>query len=111
MKPLATKPLATKPLAISDYTLVTALGDGRAPTVAALRASRSGLAPQVFETAQLETWLGVVPGLDDESLRSHFSGKLASFDCRNNRLAQRGLMADNFGAQVRRAAAIRRERG
>ncbi len=93
------------PLAITDFSVVSALGAGRAPTLAALQASRSGLAPQVFETAQLDTWLGVVTGLDDDdAFAAHFSGALAPYDCRNNRLAELGLRADGFGLRVRDAA-------
>ena len=43
--------------AISDFTLATALGAGRKPTLDAMRSARSGLAPRGFETAQLDTWL------------------------------------------------------
>ncbi len=97
-------------VAVADFTLVSALGAGRAATLAALRASRSGLAPRVFETAQLDTWLGVVDGLDDDegalpaSLAGAFAGAMAPYDCRNNRLAELALRADGFGTQVRRAA-------
>jgi 3-oxoacyl-[acyl-carrier-protein] synthase I len=95
-----------RPLAITDYTLSTALGDGREATLAALQAGRSGLARQGFETAALDTWLGVVAGLDDDTAAAaDFSGELAPFDCRNNRLAARGLHSDGFGERVREAAA------
>ena len=90
-----------KPLAITDYTVVSALGHGRAPTLDALRAGRSGLARQVFETAAIDTWLGVVEGADDVKL----APALADFDCRNNRIAELGLRADGFGDAARRAAA------
>ena len=89
-----------KPLAVTDYTLVSALGAGRAATLAALRASRSGLAKRQFETAQLETWLGVVDGLDELAIAPPF----AAFDCRNNRLAELALRTDGFGSRVRTAA-------
>jgi 3-oxoacyl-[acyl-carrier-protein] synthase-1 len=89
-----------KPVAVSDYTLVSALGAGRAATLAALRASRGGLGRQQFETAQLDTWLGVVDGLDELTLPSH----LAGFDCRNNRLAELALRTDGFGLRMRSAA-------
>ena len=89
-----------EPVAITDYTLVTALGHGRAPTLAALQAGRSGLAAQDFETATLGTWLGVVAGVDEVSL----APELASHDCRNNRLAELALRADGFGGQVQAAA-------
>ncbi len=89
-----------KSVAITDYTMVTALGHGRAPTLAALQAGRTGLARQDFETAALGTWLGVVPDVDSVQLPAH----LASHDCRNNRLAEQALRADGFGHQVRAAA-------
>ena len=92
-----------KRLAVADCTVVSALGAGRAATLAALRASRTGLAAQVFETAQLDTWLGVVEGLDDAALAAGFTGELAAFDCRNNRLAALALQADDFSATVQRA--------
>ena len=92
--------MRTEPVAITDYTLVTALGHGRAPTLAALQAGRSGLAAQDFETATLGTWLGVVAGVDEVSL----APELASHDCRNNRLAELALRADGFGGQVQAAA-------
>jgi 3-oxoacyl-[acyl-carrier-protein] synthase I len=89
------------PLAVSNYTLVTALGHGRDATLAALKTDRTGLASQPFETAKLDTWLGVVDEADTLAL----TGELASFDCRNNRLAELGLRADGFGDAVRTAAA------
>jgi 3-oxoacyl-[acyl-carrier-protein] synthase I len=89
------------PLAVTDYTLVTALGSGRQATLSALQSGRSGLAHQGFETAQLDTWLGVVADTDDVRLPE----PLAAYDCRNNRLAELALRADDFGAQVAAAAA------
>jgi 3-oxoacyl-[acyl-carrier-protein] synthase I len=91
---------AVAPLAITSFTLVTALGHGCAPTLAALQGAQTGLRQQDFETATLGTWLGVVQGADDVQLPS----ELAAYDCRNNRLAQLGLLADGFGQQVRAAA-------
>ena len=88
------------PLAIAEYSVVTALGAGRAATLAALQAGRSGLAQQAFETAALDTWLGIVEGLDAVALPP----ALAEFDCRNNRLAELALRSDGFGERVRAAA-------
>ncbi len=88
-------------LPVAHYTLVSALGHGREATLAALQAGRSGLAARPFETARLATWLGVVDAADTFAL----TGALASFDCRNNRLAELGLRADGFGDAVRHAAA------
>ncbi len=90
-----------KPLAVSHYTLVSALGHGREAALAALRDDRTGLAARGFETAKLDTWLGVVDEADTLAL----TGELSSFDCRNNRLAELGLRADGFGDAVRHAAA------
>jgi 3-oxoacyl-[acyl-carrier-protein] synthase-1 len=90
-----------KPLAVSAYTLVTALGLDRAAHVSALRAGVSGLAQRRFETAALDSWLGVVDAVDDAPLRAD----LARFECRNNRLAALTLCADDFDVHVRRAAA------
>ena len=89
-----------KPLAVVDYTVVSALGHGRAATLAALQAGRTGLARQDFETATLGSWLGVVAGADEVVLKSEF----AEHDCRNNRLAELALRADDFGGRVQRAA-------
>jgi 3-oxoacyl-[acyl-carrier-protein] synthase I len=88
------------PLAVSAYTMVSAIGSGRAATLAALQSHRTGLAQQNFETATLGTWLGLVAGADDVVLRA----ELAEFDCRNNRLAELALRADGFADQVQDAA-------
>lgn len=85
--------------AISDYTATTALGAGRDATLQALRAGRSGLAHTTFETAQLDSWIGMVPGLEALQLPE----ALQRFDCRNNRLAWLGLQADGFIERVRAA--------
>ena len=92
------------PLAVTDFSLATALGTGRWPTLAALREGRSGLAARDFETARLDTWLGLVEGVDEVRLPPG----LHDFDCRNNRLAWLGLQADDFAAAVRR---VRERRG
>jgi 3-oxoacyl-[acyl-carrier-protein] synthase-1 len=94
-----------QPLAITAHTLVTGLGHGLAVHAAALREGRSGLAPQRFETAALDTWLGVAPGLDDAALTDAFAGEQARADCRNNRLAEATLRADGFSERVQAAAA------
>jgi len=86
-------------LRLSSYTLISALGAGLAPTLAALRAQRSGLARTHWETVDIDTCIGEVPGLDDFSVRSD----LAQFDCRNNRLAQRALETDGFSQAVQAA--------
>lgn len=80
------------PLAISHYTLTSALGRGRAAQAAALAAGRGGL---VQHSAHIPCWMGEVQGLD-----APLSGRLASWDCRNNRLAEIGLQQDDFIAHV-----------
>jgi len=80
------------PLAITSSTLTTALGAGRASTLAALQAGRTGLAPVRFEQVPLVTWTGEVDGVDAATLPTH----LTAFDCRNNRLAWLGLQQDGF---------------
>jgi 3-oxoacyl-[acyl-carrier-protein] synthase I len=90
-----------KPLAITEFTAVSALGHGRAAHLAALQAGRTGLKQQDFETAAIGSWLGVADGVDELAWPAGF----ADFDCRNNRLAELGLRADDFDAAVRRARA------
>ena len=89
-----------EPLAITSYTLVSALGAGRAATLRALQTSRTGLALQRFETAEPPSWLGVVAEADSVCLPEH----LAEHDCRNNRIAELGLRADDFAGHAQRAA-------
>ncbi|KNZ32777.1 MAG: 3-oxoacyl-ACP synthase, partial [Methylibium sp. NZG] len=89
-----------KPLAVTHSTLSTALGVGQAPTLQALQADRSGLAPTRFLDVELPTWLGVVPGVDDVRMPVG----LDAFDCRNNRLAWLGLQADGFADAVHTAS-------
>lgn len=86
-----------KTLRISDYTLTTALGAGKAAQLAALRAQRSGLGQAAFETCTLPTWIGQVDGLDRP-----LAGELASWDCRNNRLAGLALGQDGFLESIER---------
>ena len=90
-----------KPLAVSDYTLVSALGHGRAATLAALREGRSGLRQRDFESTALDTWIGVVEGIEELA----WSAEFAAYDCRNNRLAELGLRADGFEASMQRVRA------
>ena len=87
------------PLAISAFTLTTALGAGRAATLAALQAQRSGLAPLRFMDLPLSTWAGEVEGVDGVQLPA----PLGAMDCRNNRLAWLGLSQDGFVDAVARA--------
>jgi 3-oxoacyl-[acyl-carrier-protein] synthase-1 len=85
-----------QPLQLSAYTLTTPLGAGVAATLAALRASRCGLTPCDFLDVDLDTYIGRVSGLENLPVRPD----LVAYDCRNNRLAQWGLMQDDFIASV-----------
>ncbi len=89
------------PLLLSATTATTCLGRGLAATRSALREGRSGLAPCAFETVELATWIGEVPGVDNERLPA----PLAAYDCRNNRLTQMALETDGFAERVRQAIA------
>ena len=93
---------ATRPKSwpVTACTLATGLGRGCATTFEALAAGRTGLARRRFETADIDTWLGVVDEVDEVRLPP----PLAAFDCRNNRLAQLALHTDGFAAAVRAAA-------
>jgi 3-oxoacyl-[acyl-carrier-protein] synthase-1 len=79
------------PLRVSNYTLCSAAGAGRAAHLQALRARTSGLGRVAFDTSKLECWLGEVRGFDVP-----LTGALAAWDCRNNRLAQFALEQDQF---------------
>ena len=62
----------------------------------ALRNSRSGLRRCDFMDATLETWIGRVDGIEQESVVT----RLQDYDCRNNRLAMLGLAVDGFETAV-----------
>lgn len=85
-----------QPLALRRFSLVTSLGAGAEANLAALREGRSGLRPCRFESAPLPTYVGDVAALDGAEL----TGELASFDCRNNRLAAMALRQDGFAEAV-----------
>lgn len=84
------------PLLISHMTATSCLGRGLAANLQALRHSRSGLLPCDFESADLDTWTGAVEDVDEVRLPAD----LRDFDCRNNRLAELGLLQDDFADQV-----------
>ena len=94
--PAPTRLACLNPLVLTRCAAANPLGLGCEATLAALRESRSGLRPNDFETARLETWIGRVGGLEAEPV----TGRLAEFDCRNNRLAQLGLRQDGFEGAV-----------
>lgn len=89
-----------RPLSLSAFTATSSLGRGLEATLAALEGGRTGLKPCAFETVALETYVGEVPGVDEEPLPA----ELRDFECRNNRLALLGLRQDGFDEAVRALA-------
>jgi len=89
-----------KPLLLTAFTASSCLGRGLGALRASLEAARSGLVPCAFETVELATCVGEVPGVDERPL----PGELREFECRNNRLAALGLREDGFDVAVRDAA-------
>jgi 3-oxoacyl-[acyl-carrier-protein] synthase-1 len=85
-------PTRIAPVAITAFTATSALGHGRADHAQALRSDRGGLRPNDFTRVPLACAIGRVEGLETQPLPSAFS----DYDCRNNRLAWRGLAADGF---------------
>lgn len=86
------------PLTVSAWTLTSALGRGRAATLAALTSGRGGLTPCDYPHAQIDTWIGRVAELEAHRLPAH----LETWDCRNNRLAHLALTQDGFEAACNR---------
>lgn len=81
------------PLAITDYTLTTCLGAGRAANWAKIERGETGLKPcDFFDISDLSTWIGEVTGVDQQALPA----SLAAYNCRNNRLAWLALQQDGF---------------
>jgi 3-oxoacyl-[acyl-carrier-protein] synthase I len=89
------------PLAMTAFCIASSLGAGCAETLSALQRGASGLAPCRFETVDLPTYVGEVPGLAEVRL----DPDPASFDSRNNRLALLALQQDGFEAAVESAKA------
>ncbi|WP_374494719.1 beta-ketoacyl-[acyl-carrier-protein] synthase family protein [Zoogloea sp.] len=89
------------PLHLAHHTVSCCAGDGLEALRLALRNGTSGLRPYRIEGLGTDTWIGEVHGLDDTPLPAPQAG----FDCRNNRLARRGLAADGFEDAIRRRIA------
>lgn len=85
-----------RPLRVTAHTVCTAAGTGNAATLDALAQRRSGLTRNDFGPSPLATWIGRVPGLEEAALPAAWS----EWECRNNRLAWRGLVADGFNERV-----------
>lgn len=82
-------------LRITDYTLTSALGHGRAAHRDALLNGNTGLRKTAFDTCQIDCFIGEVTDLDME-----LPAELKRFDCRNHRLALSGLQQDGFTDSV-----------
>lgn len=88
------------PLAITDYTLTTCLGAGRAANWGKIERGETGLKPcDFFDISDLSTWIGEVTGVDQQALPA----SLAAYNCRNNRLAWLALQQDGFLDNAARA--------
>ncbi|MEO5881355.1 MAG: beta-ketoacyl synthase N-terminal-like domain-containing protein, partial [Caldimonas sp.] len=99
-------PQRIAPLRITAYTTTTAAGPGRGALLSALKYATTALRPNDFGPQPLPTWVGRVAGVEATALPR----PLAAWDCRNNRLAWLGLVADDFidaahGARERYGAA------
>ncbi|HYQ59400.1 MAG TPA: beta-ketoacyl-[acyl-carrier-protein] synthase family protein, partial [Desulfatiglandales bacterium] len=88
-----------KPLVLSHYTVVNSLGRGVNHTLTELREGRSGLRKCDFMDVALDTYIGRVAEIEDYPVID----RLKDFDCRNNRLAMMGLVADGFEEAVKTA--------
>ncbi|MCX7170814.1 MAG: beta-ketoacyl synthase N-terminal-like domain-containing protein, partial [Proteobacteria bacterium] len=84
------------PLSIRAYTTTNAAGVGKAATALALRDARSGLLPNDLPWAPLPCWIGRVNAAEELVLPV----SLATYDCRNNRLALLALEQDGFMSAV-----------
>jgi 3-oxoacyl-[acyl-carrier-protein] synthase-1 len=88
------------PLLLSEFTATSCVGLGLAPTLSSLIEQRSGLKRCEFETVNIDTHVGEVPGVDAQCLPAQWR----IFDCRNNRLAELALQQDGFFESVQAAA-------
>lgn len=84
---------------LKNFTLSTCLGLGLDANWQKLASQQGGLKPCDFETVDMPTYIGEVPGVDAVVLGAH----LQDYDCRNNRLAQLALEQDGFADAVRQA--------
>ena len=88
------------PVLLERFTATSCIGLGLAQTLESLLDGRSGLERCAFETVEIETHIGEVPGVDEVRMPD----ELSRFDCRNNRLAELGLRQDGFLEAAQEAA-------
>ncbi|MBL6751617.1 MAG: beta-ketoacyl-ACP synthase [Nevskia sp.] len=95
-----------KPLAISQFTVTTACGGGKAALLDALRNGTSGLRRSGFDGSALDCWIGKIDAL--ESPAAALPAAEAAWECRANRLVAAALREDGFSDAV---AALRERLG
>lgn len=88
-------------LSITATSLISALGGGKAATLAALRGRRGGLAPNPARGIGGGGFIGRVAAVETHRLPPAF----AAFTCRNNLLLDLALATDGFAAAAADAAA------
>jgi 3-oxoacyl-[acyl-carrier-protein] synthase I len=88
------------PMLLAEFTATSCIGLGARATRTALFEQHSGLKRCAFESVDLDTYIGEVPGVDAQRLPAN----LQKFDCRNNRLAELALQQDGFLEAVQAAA-------
>lgn len=88
------------PLLVKHFTASSCIGTGVAATLKNLNEQHGGLKPCEFETVDIDTHIGEVPGVDDVRLPDN----LHKFECRNNRLAELTLQQDGFLQAVQQTA-------
>ena len=88
-------------LVLQSFTASSCIGLGVAETLKSLASSRSGLKRCTFETVDIDTYIGEIPGVDAVPLPA----ELSRYDCRNNRLAELALTQDGFLDAVSRSRA------
>ncbi len=81
---------------ITAMTTLSAVGAGNAALLDALRDGASGLRPNDFAGADLDTWIGRVADVENHPI----GGALARYDCRNHRLSAMCLDLDGFSRSV-----------
>src|SRR5258706_8759995 len=89
-----------RPLLLKNFTATSCIGKGTAATFGSLLERRSGLKSCEFETVNIATHIGEVPGVDAARLPEN----LYKFECRNNRLAELALQEDGFFEAVQHTA-------
>lgn len=85
-----------RPIRVSHFTGANAIGVGLDEINTSLQNVRTGLHPCDFPNAKLNAYIGSVMAVDDINIWPGFK----EYNCRNNRLAQLGLLQDGFIERV-----------